>query len=90
MKAKVVKRLTKKEKETLEKRRKYNQKWAKHHKEYFIDYYEDNKTRYRKAFVKYSKTEKGLKAIARYENSDERRKKKTEWMRKARKEGRVV
>ncbi len=83
------KRLTKKEKEALERKRKYNRKWAKENADYFKDYFQENKQDYYDRFEVYRHTKKGQETIARYEQSEKRRKAKTEWMRKARAEGRV-
>jgi len=83
------KKLTKKEKESIEKRKKYNKKWAKDNRDYFTEYYQLNKEDWKPRFEKYRQTKKGQEAIARYEQSAARRQAKTEWMRKARQEGRV-
>ena len=77
------KKLTRKQNSEKQKRD-YNRKWADDNKDYFKDYYQDHKSDYREAFDRYKETEKGQEAIARYENSPDRRKAKTEWMRKKR------
>lgn len=79
------KKLSKDEKLKLEQRKLYNKKWNRANKRYFQKYYEANKESYREAFDKYRETDKGKRAIANYENSEKRRKAKTEWMRNYRK-----
>lgn len=76
------KKLTLKQKQ--QQKEKYNKRWAKDNKDYFKGYYQDHKEDYREAFDRYRETDKGQEAIARYENSPDRRKAKTDWMRKKR------